>query len=1272
MPAVFNQTPINMLDPMNWTAFANGVGSPTHSSTSWTVINATTGGVWEFTGINFGNYNADIPASGIITGITYSVNGVTLFSESPAFAELPMFIASALAGDYYGAAYYLYFGSNDVTGTSGNDYLTGFNGDDTLRGSDGDDTLVGGQGADILDGGAGFDTADYSTESRSIVVGFTNTPVLQEWDPLSSVGANDQLYSIERVIGSSFNDQLTYFDGATSITFVGGAGDDRLIGGALADVLDGGVGSDFLDGGVGADMMIGGDGSDLYVVDNSGDVTSEISASGGVDTVQSSITLTLGVNLENLILTGSAALAGAGNALNNMIVGNSGANNLAGLDGNDTIDGGGGADQMAGGNGDDIYVVDNASDVTSETSALGGIDGVFSSVSWTLSANIENLTLIGLAAITGAGNALNNVITGNSAANTLSGLDGADRLDGGLGADTLQGGLGADTFVFSTALIPGNVDTVTDFNVTADTIELSVGVFSSLALGPLSASAFRTGAAAGDADDRIIYNSSTGALYYDADGNGLDAAVQFATLAPGLVLTNSNFTVSPPGGGTTSVNTINTLPTLTDDFTLPHDTIYRGSSAVVFQGTQPGALLLNLGGIEATGGLGVMPNNSQGMFDNLGSVTVTNLVGGDAYGVNTSGTSSVSIINDGVWTVTAHADLLNHPAGTGFAYGVMYDGLDGSIVNNGEMTVTGDPLAVGIVVNNPAAVTNNGALTVVARGTPDPFGPGSAAGIRDFAFHSGVITNTGEITVIAPDSSYGIVWWGLDAPVSAPNIVNSGTITAQWALLSTQPALASVVDKIEWVLNTGTVNGMIDLYRGDDRIDNQGVINGDVYMYTGNDVIDTSLGVINGSVWMEDGDDQFVGGAGTDVVSGGDGNDVLNGGDGNDIIDGDAGGDTINGGAGFDLASYEFALSAVTVSLALQGVAQNTIGDGTDTLTSIEDLAGSAFNDVLTGNSSDNFLYGLNGNDVLTGGGGPDFLSGGAGDDVLIGGAGVDKMDGGAGNDIIYWDASDDLANVQGGADTDTLVFTSGSAPTSFSLSGHGFEAAQGQFTDTGANAWATQTDYYDASWRLLQTSVVNDDHTGATLYYDVNNSADWATTWVHTNASGQTDDTVTNFDTGATAELVTDAANAFDWITTWTHYVSAGVRDDTVTNFDDGTTAEFVLDPNNNADWTSTWSHYLSSGQRDITVTNFDDGTTAQFLLDPTNQHDWDTNWSHYDSAGHIDTNVVTYDDGTRAVLYYDHLNQFTWSTIWSFYDAQGHQIHHVTTNDDGSIVGG
>jgi Ca2+-binding RTX toxin-like protein len=305
-----------------------------------------------------------------------------------------------------------------------------------------------------------------------------------------------------------------------------------MTGNAGVNRLRGAGGDDTLNGGGGADMLEGGIGNDHYVVDNVGVVIHELSGEGH-DTVESSVNFSiLSEFIEDLVLTGTGDIDGQGNGLDNAITGNSGVNKLSGGGGNDTLDGGAGGDRLHGGTGDDHYLVDDLDDRAIEFDGEGH-DDVQSSVSYSLAGQfIEDLTLTGGAAINATGNTLDNALTGNGAAN---------KLVGGLGNDTLTGGGGADSFYFHTALGATNVDTITDFEVGVDKIMLDRAVFHAIANGPLAGFAFYIGAAAHDANDRIVYDSATGKLYYDADGNGVGAAVHFATLDTGLSLQASDF-----------------------------------------------------------------------------------------------------------------------------------------------------------------------------------------------------------------------------------------------------------------------------------------------------------------------------------------------------------------------------------------------------------------------------------------------------------------------------------------------------------------------------------------------------------------------------------------------------------------------------------------------------------------------------------------------------------------------------------------------------------
>lgn len=246
---------------------------------------------------------------------------------------------------------------------------------------------------------------------------------------------------------------------------------------------------------------------------------------------------------------------------NDSIRGSSGNDTLLGYAGNDTLNGAGSTDAMLGGAGNDTYVVNASSDRIYETTTLsgstdaGGMDTVQSSVSYGLASWIgarfvERLILTGTADIGGSGNALANTLVGNGGANILLGGGGNDLLRGGLGGDTLWGGADSDLFRFDTQPNTStNRDRIGDFNVAADTIQLENGVFTKFgtATGTLSAANFKsivTGGAT-DANDYVVYNRTTGVLYYDATGstNGLSDAVQVALLSPALALTNADFTL---------------------------------------------------------------------------------------------------------------------------------------------------------------------------------------------------------------------------------------------------------------------------------------------------------------------------------------------------------------------------------------------------------------------------------------------------------------------------------------------------------------------------------------------------------------------------------------------------------------------------------------------------------------------------------------------------------------------------------------------------------
>lgn len=257
--------------------------------------------------------------------------------------------------------------------------------------------------------------------------------------------------------------------------FLGGAGNDTVTGTSFVENLYGFDGNDTIDGGASNDRMYGGAGNDTYVLSGTGDTVIEL-APDGVDTIQIGVTYSLadtdgagvnGGNVENLVLTGTKAADGTGNALNNSITGNDAINFLSGGDGDDVLNGGLGIDTYDGGSGNDTFIVDNSAELITELATGGKKDAVQSAVSFILGDNIENLVLTGTANTDGTGNTGKNAIAGNK---------GDNHLTGGRGADTLTGGGGKDVFVYSAAnesLVAAKHDRIKDFAVGVDKIDLS-------------------------------------------------------------------------------------------------------------------------------------------------------------------------------------------------------------------------------------------------------------------------------------------------------------------------------------------------------------------------------------------------------------------------------------------------------------------------------------------------------------------------------------------------------------------------------------------------------------------------------------------------------------------------------------------------------------------------------------------------------------------------------------------------------------------------------
>ena len=931
----------------------------------------------------------------------------------------------------------------------------------TLDGGLGNDTLVGGDGNDyyILD-----NSLDNVIESTLVGGGIDTIEATFNY----TLGGG-----IENLV----------LRGSSTLRGEGNSLDNRIGGNSLNNTLIGNEGNDTLDGREGADSMIGGTGDDFYIVDTvstlsgGSDVVSETSSLGGNDTVISSVNYTLGVNVENLILAGSATL-GSGNSLANSLTGNSLAN---------TLDGSTGVDTMAGGAGNDYYLVDNSADlVLEDSSSLGGLDTIDTTASYTLGGGVENLLLKGTAAI-GVGNSLANQITGNSLANTL---------DGGLGNDTLVGGDGNDYYIVDSAL-----DVVTETSSLGGNDTVASGA-SSYALGANLENLILLGSAGVG-----IGNSLNNSLFGNSLANTLDGGLGNDTMVGGdgndyYILDNSldNVIESTLSGG--GIDTIET----TFNYTLGgglENLILRGNNTLRGIGNEFNNLIA-----------GNSVNNT--LIGDLGNDTLDGREGADSM---VGGAGDDFYFVDTISSVAGGSDVVNETLNgggndtvissvTSYTLGTNVENL---ILAGSATSGTGNSLANSLSGNNIGNTLNGGAgddFLFGADGNDTLIGGTGTNPDQTSSAGSGNDILDGGAGIDSMAGGYGndiyYVDNELDVVVETNSQVTLGGNDKVFASASFQ--LSDNVEELELIAGSaidGFGNSLNNIITGNsaDNILDGGAGRDEIYggagddaIYGGDDLYEedgvTPLADADGNSLADDildgglGNDLIDGGDGNDVLTGGEdeydengnviggsdtlfgglGNDNLDGGDGNDVLDGGEGDDTYQGGAGDDT------LITSAGSDELDGGAGNDAififnqdgailrgGEGSDTVFSgvqqidlsetndIENITlldifqvnestgenildqdgnplidldkqpmnatGNALGNVIIGNLGVNSLDGAGGNDTIIGGGDDDFLIGGEGDDLLVTDGQDSYLDGGDGIDTVQSEYDVDLGD---------------------------------------------------------------------------------------------------------------------------------------------------------------------------------------------------------------------------------------------------------------------
>jgi Ca2+-binding RTX toxin-like protein len=829
------------------------------------------------------------------------------------------------------------------------------------------------------------------------------------------------------------------------------------------DLLFGKSGDDLLVGGAGADTMSGGKGSDTYVVDSAGDTVIELS-NQGYDTVESSISLVLADNFEALTLTGTSALNATGNALNNQLVGNNAAN---------LLDGGAGNDTMAGGAGDDTYVVDASGDKANEQFGEG-TDLVLSSATFTLAAEVENLTLTGTATINGSGNDSNNTLIGNGAANILNGWSGAD---------TMRGGAGNDTYVVDSTgdVVTENLDEGTDLVQSAIIYVLGANLenltltgtavingtgnaFNNTLTGNSVANILDGGVGADkliggagndtylvdDVADVITEGSNAGtdsvlsSVSYTLAGN-----VENLTLTGAAVINGTGNTLNNILIGNTAANILNggagtdTMQGGAGDDTYvvdnTGDVITESASAGIdqVQSSVTYSLAGNVENLTLTGNTAI--NGTGNTLNNVltGNSAANVLSGGagdDTYVVGTGDTISeaanagTDLVQSSItWTLAANVENLT---------------LTGTAAINGTGNTTNNV----ITGNSGANILDGGTGADTLRGGAgnDTYVIDNAADIVSENLNEGTDLIQSSITYTLAANIENLTLTGTTAingmgnelankltGNSAANVLNGGA--GADTLVGGTGDDTYVIDDLADVVTEAASAGT-DLVQS--SVTHTLAANVEKLMLTGVSAINATGNTL---------DNVLTGNSAANILNGGTGADTMLGGLGDDTYTVDNVSDfvTENAGEGIDLvnSSITLTLAANVEVLALSGTSAingtgNTLNNLVRGNTANNTLNGGAGNDILEGGTGVDTLTDTAGTALFNGGAGNDLITGGASAEIYLGGLGNDTLTTGAGNDILLFnkgDGQDTFAT--GGTGSDTLSLGGGIAYTDLSFS---------------------------------------------------------------------------------------------------------------------------------------------------------------------------------------------------------------------------------------------